>query len=155
MMRRTFSLLLCATVFACSASREVDGRKALSDAAPPSGGVDGGSTDGGSGATTVAPPCQAPLPSLNAPEVCPAGWYLWDDRAGSAPMPDGGGVDPVDPVGDNRCYQRCTADGECKDPQRPLCRVRGLFMGGDYNCNGVVRVCSCSVTNECDHKTPP
>jgi hypothetical protein len=71
--------------------------------------------------------------------VCPDGWYQWNDQGGDT---SGAGY------GDGQCYQRCSKDTDCHDPQRPSCTILGLFIRGDYNCNAGVLVCRCGA-DEC------
>ncbi len=86
----------------------------------------------------------SPSERLDQPEACAADWFLWDDYSGGPPPHAGGGLE-----GDNRCYQRCGTNDDCKDPARPFCSILGLFKGGDYQCNGGVRVCRCKQRNDC------
>lgn len=71
---------------------------------------------------------------------------LNDDRRGGL-LPDGG--NPTVLVGDNRCYQRCNRDEDCQDSQRPHCAIQGRFQGGDFLCNGSVRVWRCGRADDC------
>src|SRR5262245_3976838 len=54
----------------------------------------------------------------------------------------------------NHCYQRCTRDDECTDPERPFCSIQGFAKGGDYSCNGAVRLCRCWPDDDCPHENP-
>src|SRR3954462_5419362 len=64
-----------------------------------------------------------------------------------------GSVSPGDPVtcqevGDGLCHLRCSSDGDCP-AFAPNCHVLGLFQGGDFKCNGSVRVCGQLDRDEC------
>jgi hypothetical protein len=77
---------------------------------------------------------------------CLAEEYVHSDRRGG-PLPDGGSHS--EPVGDGGTYLRCATDADCCEPDRPYCRTLGLYQGGDYSCNGSVRVCDAQPRNDC------
>ncbi len=105
--------------------------------------VDGGTVC----ANTEAKPdrvCKAPT-ALQSPP-CPVGYYLYADSIGGpGPM----GVYSSDPIGDLLCHQTCETDADCSDPCHPSCHTLGLFSGGDWNCNGKVRVCGTRTRDDC------
>lgn len=88
--------------------------------------------------------CTAPKPLASSP--CADGYYLYADSIGG-PLPGGGFSSS--PVGDQLCHQRCETDADCTDPCRPACHTLGLFSGGDWNCNGRVRVCDTHRVDDC------
>ena len=47
------------------------------------------------------------------------------------------------------CYAPCSTDADCADPCEPFCRIQGLPMGGDYLCNGTIRVCHANRLDDC------
>ena len=52
-------------------------------------------------------------------------------------------------VGDGLCYKACATAADCPDPARPNCSVLGLWKGGDWACNGRVRICMAERRNDC------
>jgi hypothetical protein len=86
-------------------------------------------------------------PEPLAPPPCPSGDFYYTDRA-CGPTP-GGALSCGSDEGDLRCHKLCATDAECADPCRPHCHTLGLFSGGDYQCNGHVRVCGTSTSDEC------
>ena len=71
------------------------------------------------------------------------------------PSPDESG--PCQPGGFNfndeqaalACFSRCSSDADCTDPCQPYCSIQGLVEGGDYNCNGQIRVCRSLRQDDC------
>jgi hypothetical protein len=53
-------------------------------------------------------------------------------------LPDAGAT--CTDVGDGLTYHPCSADKDCSR-DAPFCRTLGLFLGGDFNCNGKIVVC--------------
>lgn len=43
-------------------------------------------------------------------------------------------------VGDGLSHPVCTSDSQCTR-EVPFCRTLGLYKGGDFICNGSVRIC--------------
>jgi hypothetical protein len=102
---------------------------------------------GGAAHATPAPVCKGnPAPLAAAP--CPLGYFYYMDKI-SGPDPAAGSSCGPGDVGDLLCHQTCNTDADCSDPCRPNCRTLGLFSGGDYNCNGHVRVCGTSTLDQC------
>jgi hypothetical protein len=104
--------------------------------------------DGGTSCATDPPKtdrvCRAPMALPSSP--CADGYYLYADSIGG-PGPDG--TFSSSPVGDQLCHQSCETDADCSDPCRPACHTLGLFSGGDWNCNGRVRVCGTRSFDDC------
>lgn len=50
---------------------------------------------------------------------------------------------------DGACYRGCNTSSDCKDPAKPHCSRMGLLMGGDSNCNGIVKVCRANALDDC------
>jgi hypothetical protein len=102
-----------------------------------------------------------PLPELPRPTggTCGAGKFLYEDEscpgikgARHVNELDGGSVDDASvchEMGDGLCHTKCETDKDCKDPCRPHCTDVGLWSGGDYGCNGTVRMCSDQVQDYC------
>lgn len=70
-------------------------------------------------------------------ECTEAGWSWIEDSIGSPP-----GSEPQAPRDVSFCAIRCLSDADCVESGLPFCRSKGLFMGGDCNCNGYVMICS-------------
>lgn len=74
---------------------------------------------------------------ITEPECVEAGWSWIEDSMGAPP-----GSEPEVPRDVSFCAIHCVSDADCVESGLPFCRSRGLFMGGDCNCNGYVMVCS-------------
>lgn len=64
------------------------------------------------------------------------GWNWIEDLIGSPPIPD-----PPPARIASFCAKTCVTDADCAGTGLPSCHARGLFMGGDCDCNGSVMVC--------------
>jgi hypothetical protein len=77
--------------------------------------------------------------------TCGAEDFVYVDQScGQVP----GGTPACEQVGDGLCHFRCGSDGDCPEAA-PYCRTLGLFSGGDFNCNGSVRICREVDRNDC------
>ena len=73
--------------------------------------------------------------------------FVYRDRICGALRP-GAGPATCTEVGDGLCHLRCQSDGDCPD-SAPNCHAVGLFLGGDFGCNGSVRICGQATRDEC------
>ncbi|MBN1773302.1 MAG: hypothetical protein JXB32_18715 [Deltaproteobacteria bacterium] len=64
-------------------------------------------------------------------------------------LPVDAGPPPCEQQGDLTMYIRCSSNEDCCESARPYCSVLGLFNGGDWNCNGTVRVCRDERADDC------
>ncbi len=78
--------------------------------------------------------------------TCGAQDFIYVDQSCSL-LPPGDKLGCRD-VGDGLCHLRCGSDGDCPDAV-PYCRTLGLYSGGDYSCNGSVRICRDADQNDC------
>jgi len=75
----------------------------------------------------------------------PARDFVYRDRACTlAPS----GPPNCEELGDGQCHLRCQSDADCPD-SAPNCHVLGLALGGDFNCNGSVRICAQATRDDC------
>lgn len=92
-----------------------------------------------------SPGCDEPPPTGPS---CAAGYFYYADQLCGLAPPDSGPTECSE-EGDGRCYQECIEDADCMDPCRPYCRRLGLYNGGDFNCNRVVRICRAEDRDDC------
>lgn len=145
---RTLLLSLAFVAYACSSSATV-GTQSGSDAGADSAATPTPIVDSGADVALQGPPSTPFTPDAGA---CPDGWFLYDDTFGSAGPADA--APQSTPVGDGKCYRKCTADAECGGTH-PACHVLGLFSRGDYNCNDSVLVCRPAETrDDCERPRP-
>ena len=78
--------------------------------------------------------------------TCGAEDYIYVDRSCNL-QPPGDHLGCRD-VGDGLCYLRCGSDRDCPEAV-PYCRTLGLYSGGDFNCNGSVRICREADRSDC------
>lgn len=85
-------------------------------------------------------------PFVGGPQ-CPDGWFYYTDHIAGPPDPDGGQWISEE-LGDLRCHQQCETDADCAEGCG-ACRTLGLFNGGDYSCNRVVKLCTHDREEQC------
>ena len=144
--------LLGALLAGCGGTTTTEKNDEIAAASCEAGGATGSGGSAGSGTSCAGSSANPARCSGNAAPLmsspCPTGYFLYRDSI-NGPMQSTGGRPPASPSGDNLCHQECTSDADCTDPCRPRCHVLGLYQGGDFKCNGRVRVCGTATYDEC------
>lgn len=75
------------------------------------------------------------------------GWTWVEDPTSNGPPGSDGSI----PVGPTmvECVIPCASDADCDDTGLPFCSTKGLYRGGDYYCNGTMKVCREARQNQC------
>lgn len=97
-----------------------------------------GVTDGGVDAAVVD---RAPYASNG--QACARGSLRYDPRSGT-----------VGPVVGSLCYWRCATDADCGG-SAPYCGDHADSRGGDFGCNGEIRLCDTAPHDDCENTKAP